>query len=326
MKTNNVFDGPDAVERFLSPENMAPLVLLPRELNPFHADGVKIYAKVYGATHVKMVTAYGMLQDAKVSGKLNGVHTLVEASSGNTIDALDFLKRFYGIKKLVAVVPFDLAGGKLDAIRLRGMGIEFHTGDGIAKAIELGKQKGWLNLNQYANPANPAAHKKWTGRHIFEQTEGLVSVVGVGLGTTGTGVGTSQELRERLGKDRITMVAAVCAPGTMIPGVRSIEGLKDISFDWRPWFDDIRDVTTVEAYTMSRNMFINGIMGGPSSGFALAALLKFLEHEKAGNKLDLHRRGPNNEVIAVFICPDLQHVYQEKYLTHMRLSDWKSGN
>jgi cysteine synthase A len=110
----------------------------------------------------------------------------------------------------------------------------------------------------------------------------------------------------------------------MIPGVRSLEGLKDVSLDWKPWCDDRQEITTIEAYTISRNMFIKGIMGGPSSGFALTALLKFLKNEKVASRLDAHRRGPSNEVIAVFVCPDLQHVYQEKYLTHMKLSDWKS--
>ena len=44
----NVFSGPDAIKDFLNPGNLPylPLVELPAALNPLHADGVRIQAKL----------------------------------------------------------------------------------------------------------------------------------------------------------------------------------------------------------------------------------------------------------------------------------------
>lgn len=46
--TNNVYKGPDSLRDYFDPDKqpMIPMVELPRNLNPFYEDGVRIYAKM----------------------------------------------------------------------------------------------------------------------------------------------------------------------------------------------------------------------------------------------------------------------------------------
>ncbi len=62
-------------------------------------------------------------------------------------------------------------------------------------------------------------------------------------------------------------------------------------------------------------------MGGPSSGFALAGLLRFLQERQATSGLDA-LRNEDGEVIATFICPDTPLPYLDKYSTHLDPSDF----
>ncbi len=62
----------------------------------------------------------------------------------------------------------------------------------IARAAEMGKRPGWTQLDQYRNPANPAAHYQTTGPEIWRQTDGQVTHFVAGLGTCGTITGTGR--------------------------------------------------------------------------------------------------------------------------------------
>jgi len=311
MKTN-VFANDDALKRLLSPDNVAPLIQLPEDLNPFYADGVEIWAKVYGGNqHIKLVTAIGMLESAQKLGKLNGVTTLVEASSGNMVHALHIVKDWFGIKEVIPVIPRDIAPGKLEVIRLLGMDPVFFKDNGVALAEELGKRPHHLNLNQYHNSANPTAHEKHTGPQIFDQTEGRVRIFAAGLGTTGTMEGVCRFLRAQLGT-KITTVGIVCKEGNPIPGIRSFKKLKEIGFSWKVWSDHLVEMTTPEAYLASLNMQKKGISAGPSSGAALQGLIDFLRKEKSSGKLDSYRNS-DGKIVTVFVCPDAWEKYIEKY-------------
>lgn len=62
----------------------------------------------------------------------------------------------------------------------------------IAKAEELGKEKGYFMPMQFDNPANPAIHEETTGKEILEAFGDDIPdafVAGVGTGGTLTGVG-----------------------------------------------------------------------------------------------------------------------------------------
>src|SRR3954449_9008960 len=117
-----VFEGSSSVRDFLDPDKNPPLPLveLPEDLNRFRGERVRVFAKIMyllPLLNIKSLPAMNMLLEAESNGKLEGVHTLVENSSGNTAFSLAVVARYFGISKVTAIVPWDIAPGKLDLLR-----------------------------------------------------------------------------------------------------------------------------------------------------------------------------------------------------------------
>jgi len=326
--TSGVFEGPSALKDFLNPENNPPLPLveLPEYLNPFSEMGIRIFAKLMyllPLLNIKCLPALNMLLEAEASGRLQDVETLVENSSGNTAFSLAVLARLFGISHITALVPWDIAPGKLDLLRLIGADPRLQKDSangptGIDLAREFGRDFGSFNPGQYHNDANPAAYEKWVAPQIWDQTKGKLTVFAAGLGTTGTLVGISRYLRRK--SPTVSVVGAICAPNSAVPGVRSESRLRPIGFDWRHAADAIVEVATRESFEQSLHLFRAGVMAGPSSGFALAGLLHFLEEQARTRTLD-KLRNADGDVYAVFICGDTPFPYLDKYSTHLDLSE-----
>jgi cysteine synthase len=324
MRTHesNVFSGPDSIEAFLSPERCppTPLVEFPQHLNPFLSKRIRIFAKLAYLSpllNIKYLPVFNMLLEAKREGLLEGVHTLVESSSGNTAFSLAVMAALFGIRRVFAYVPFDIAPGKLDMLRLIGVQPELKRGapdepSSIQQAKDAGNQPGYFCLAQYENQNNPAAFEKWLAPQIWEQTEGRMTVIATGLGTTGTMIGTTNYFRRCPRK--IAVVASKCAPNEAIPGVRSELKLREISFDWASTPDTIIEVSAKESFKRSLELCRSGMLAGPSSGFALAGLLHYLESRQ--EQID-ELRNEEGEVVAVFICADTPLPYLDKYSTYL---------
>lgn len=317
----NVFCGADALKRFLDPDQNppTPLVELPASLNPFAEQNVRIFAKLLyllPLLNLKSLPALTMLREA--ADKLEGVHTLVENSSGNMGFALTIMARLFGVRSVEAVVPIDIAPGKLELLRLAGADVHFAPPGlgGVAFARRAGTQPGFLNLDQYSNPANISAHAKWTADQVWSQTGGKLTLYAAGLGTTATALGAVQYFRENAHK--VTVLGVYVLPGSAVPGVRSIERLQEISFDWESEVPHRVGAGTKESYKRSLGLCRVGLLAGPSSGFALAGLLRFLsEHH------DLDRfRNSDGEVVASFICCDTPFPYLDKYSTILDPEDF----
>ncbi len=334
MKTykENVFSGGNSLNDFLHPNNEMPtaLVELPASINMFVADGVRIFAKTSFLAplfNIKQIAALNLLETAKSEGRLDGVHTLVESSSGNMALGLAVLAPQFGIQKVVAVVQRDLAPGKLEILRLFGVDIEFSdtekTGvSGIDKAKGLGSRDGWLNLAQYENDANPSSYEKYLAPQIWDQTDGEITVFCAGLGTTGTLIGSSRFFRKQSSN---VSIVGVLPEHDSVPGVRSSTRLKEVSFDWASVPDVTIKANTKNSFKKSLEMCRVGILAGPSSGMALSGLLEFIEtHKKSGTLDDI--RNSNNEVVAVFVSPDSALPYLEKYSTHLDSEDFVTVN
>ncbi len=328
----NVFSGSDAVKDFLNPDCNPPLPLVevPARLNPFVADGVRIFAKLMNflpLANVKSLPAYNMLLERERAGGLDSITSLIENSSGNTVFSLAVIGRLFGIPKTKAIVSHEVTRGKLQMLRFFGTEIMVNEepicpdpGDkesGIYKAKQIGKKKGWFNPGQYDNKANPQAHEKWTGPQIWEQTEGRVSVFCSGLGTTGTMVGTGGYLREKL--STIMRIGVARLPNNPVPGVRTPNLLREIAFDWRQATDHVEEVGTKESFERSLELCRAGIVAGPSSGFAFQGLLQFLFKQKEAGKLD-DIRNDDGEIVAVFVCPDSPFPYIDEYFEYLDTS------
>jgi cysteine synthase len=329
--SSGVFEGSRAVRDLLNPENSPPLPLveLPASLNPFGALRVRVFAKLMfllPLLNIKCLPALNMLLEAEAAGKLKDVDTLIENSSGNTAFSLTVLARIFGIPHVAALVPWDIAPGKLDLLRLIGadprLQRELASGpNGIDLAREYGRDHGNFNPGQYHNEANPAAYEKWVAPEIWDQTEGKLTLFTAGLGTTGTLVGVSRYLRRK--SPAPAVVGVICAPNSAVPGVRSESRLRPIGFDWRNAADAVVEVETKESFRQSLGLFRTGIMAGPSSGFALAGLLHFVETQVRRGTLD-DLRNSDGDVYAVFICGDTPFPYLDKYSTHLDLSEINS--
>ncbi len=317
----NVFCGQDAIRRFLDPDCNPPLPLveLPDWLNPFAEQRVRIFAKLMyllPLLNLKSLPALNMLRDA--SEKLEGVHTVVENSSGNTAFSLAIVARLFGIQSTKAIVPSDIAPGKLELLRLAGADVRFVSSDecGISLAKRMGERPGFLNLGQYSNPSNIAAHAKWTAQQMWEQTDGKLTIYCAGLGTTGTALGAVRFFKEKASS--ATVIGVYCLPESAVPGVRSAARLKDVAFDWRSETSYQVGAGTCESYKKSLDLCRAGLMAGPSSGFALAGLLRFL-----GNQTDLDEfRNSDDEVVAAFVCCDTPFPYLDKYSTVLGPADF----
>jgi cysteine synthase len=328
-RDSNVFEGPDSIREFLNPETCppSPLVELPDYLNPFRADDVRIFAKLAYLTpllNVKSIPALNMLLAAQANGQLEGVHTIVENSSGNTAFSLAPIAALFGIKRVLAFVPFDIAPGKLDMLRLAGVLPELKRGapgetSGIAEAREAGRRPGYFCTAQYDNDANPEAFEKWFAPEIWEQTRGKVTVFAAGLGSTGTMLGSARFFKRCSRK--VTTVASICAPNEAVPGVRSDVKLKEVCHDWTGSADAVMEVRAKKSFQRSMDLCRSGIVAGPSSGFTMDGLYQFLEVHKAKSDLD-KLRNEDGDVVAVFVCGDTPLPYLDKYSTYLDAAEF----
>jgi len=333
-KQLNVFSGPDAIKDFLNPGNLPylPLVELPAALNPFHADGVRIQAKLMNLMplgNVKAVPAYNMTMEKAKRGELDGVEQLVENSSGNTVFSLAIAARQFGVEETNAYVPAEISWNKL--LMLLFFGIhpivnkepqapsENDPASGVYKARKDGERPDTLNPGQYENPDNPKAHEKWTGPQIWQQTDGRLSLFCAGLGTTGTLIGTSTYLKRQ--NPDLPVVGVMRAKDQYVPGARTEKLLNLVDFDWRPHLDYIEVASSEVSYRLSMAMSRIGLMVGPTSGMALAGLLQHLEKEKDAGRLDA-LRNEDGEVLCVFPCPDGPLPYLDEYPKYVDRSEF----
>lgn len=329
----NVFSGPDAVQDFLNPGNHPnlPLVEIPPDLNPFAADKVRIYAKLMGMSplgNVKAFPAFNMIREKYLSGELQGVERIVENSSGNTVFSMALVARQFGVKRTQSYVPSEISWNKL--LMLLFFGIEpivnqepqnpgaADPQSGVAKARADGEADDAINPDQYSNADNPASHEKWTAPQIWEQTEGKIDIFCAGLGTTGTLIGNSKYLKSK--DPSVRVVGVMRAPDQYVPGVRTEKLLKLVGFEWKEHIDVVERIETAESYRVSLDLSRRGIVAGPSSGLALAGLLKHLDALKKSGDLDQLRKTDGGEITCVFPCPDGPMPYLDEYFKYVDAS------
>jgi cysteine synthase len=306
----------------------APLVLLPAPLNPFPAgERVQIFAKLMYLSptlNLKWAPAFEMLRGALESGGAREVHRIVEASSGNMAMALVQQCRAFGLSGVDSFVPADLAFVKKELLHLGGVRLTLCTDvpgepSAIERARGQGAESGFLNLGQYENPGNPEAHARWTAPGIWDQTQGKLTVFCAGMGTTGTLVGARNAFRS-LGP-QVQVVGCLCAPGNAVPGLRSEARLAEIRFDWQDGIHRV-EVETKESYRASLRLIRAGLLAGPSSGFALVGLLRFLESCRQDPERWESLRNGSGDIVATFICGDTPHLYIDKYSTILDAADF----
>jgi len=250
--------------------------------------GVQIFSKLEGQNpggSVKDRAAFGMINDALQSGKINKDSHLIEATSGNTGIALAMIAAIHEIS-ISLVMPESASSERIQTMKAYGAEVILTPAEGTIEysrkhALELAEKKGYHILNQFGNQANPNQHYKTTGPEIWNDTNGKITHFVSAMGTTGTIMGTSRFLKKQ--NSNIQIIGTQPKEGSRIPGIRrwSPEFLPKI-FDPKR-VDRIIDVNRDEAESTMKKMAKNeGLFVGISSGGAMAAALKLAAELEEG--------------------------------------------
>src|SRR5215475_4722231 len=275
---------------------------------------------------VKDRIGVAMLEAAEKAGKIRPGGTIIEGTSGNTGMGLALAAAIKGYQ-CIFTMPDKMSQEKIDALRALGAEVivtptqvEHHDPRSYhSVALRLSRDiPNSIFPNQYDNPANTEAHYRTTGPEIWEQTEGKITHVVIGVGTGGTITGVARFLKEKnpgirvIGVDPQGSIFAEMYRTGKKPQVQpyKVEGIGQDELPGNVDFsviDEIHAIPDKDAFTLTRQLArTEGIFAGGSAGSALYSALK--EAEKLTEK-DL----------VVVIIPDsgtryLSKIYNDNWM------------
>jgi cysteine synthase A len=236
---------------------------------------------------IKARIAKYMVERAEDEGLLRPGDTIVEATSGNTGNALSMVAAVKGYRMLV-VMPEGMSGERVAISRAFGAEVMevgyFHVNEALAKAKELGQEPGYFCPAQFESEWNVEENRIWLGPEILAQLpEGVVpDALVMGVGTGGTLIGVGQAFREV--NPRVKLFAMEPSESSTIMcgevGDHLIEGIADgfvpgIFQRHRDLVDTALTVDSEEAVEEMRRLARKcGLFVGPSSGANLIATRK----------------------------------------------------
>ncbi len=260
-----------------------------------------------------------MIDQAEAEGLLQPGGTIIEPTSGNTGVGLAIVaaQRGYRCK---FVVTDKVGPEKVDLLRAYGAEVivcpvavapedpasYYSTAERLVKETPNA-----FRPNQYANPANPAAHYATTGPEIWNQTDGRITHFVAGAGTGGTISGVGRYLKEQ--NPDVQIVAAdpegsVYSGGSGRPYL--VEGVGE---DFWPTtydpsvVDRVIPISDRDSFLMARTVSEReGLLIGGSCGTAVAAALQVAAEN-----------GPDD--LVVVLTPDsgrgyLTSVFDDKWM------------
>ena len=209
-----------------------------------------------------------MITAAETQGLLGNGRRIVEATSGNTGIALAMIAALKKIP-ITLLMPATATPERRAIMKAYGAEVILIEEGMVAARVEaqaMHDRGTHLQLNQFANPANPQMHYETTGPEVWADTEERVThFVSSSMGTTGTIMGTSRFLKEK--RDTIQIIGVQPEDGSKIPGIRRwpTEYLPKIYEPHR--VDKIIDVNEDDARRMTRRLAADeGLFVGLSSG------------------------------------------------------------
>lgn len=279
--------------------------------NRKHELGATVIAKLEyfnPAGSVKDRIALAMIDDAERRGVLKPHATLIEPTSGNTGVGLAFVAAARGYH-LILTMPETMSLERRNLLKALGAqlvltpGAEGMTG-AIKKAQELNEQiEGSVILQQFENPANPAAHVATTAEEIWRDTAGEVDIFVAGVGTGGTVSGVGKGLKSHNPAVKIVAVEPAGSPVLSggKPGPHQLQGI-GAGFVPKTYdasvVDEVIPVGDDDAIRTSRELTATeGMLVGISSGAAAWAATQ------------LARRPENRGKNIVVLLPDTGERY-----------------
>jgi cystathionine beta-synthase len=265
-----------------------------------------------------------MIEAAERAGLIGPGGILVEATAGNTGLGLALVaarKRY----RLVLVIPDKMSQEKVFHLRALGADVRMTRSD-VAKghpdyyqdmAERLAREMGGYYINQFGNPANPAAHENTTAPEIWRQMDGRLDAAVCGVGSGGTITGLSRYFARVA--PAVEIVLADPAGSVLTDYVKTgrvgqagswlVEGIGE---DFIPSIADLSRVR--HAYTISDEESLmtarallrdEGILAGSSSGTLVAAALRYCREQTTSKR------------VVTFVCDS-----GNKYLSKMFNDFW----
>ena len=249
---------------------------------------------------IKDRMAVRMIEDAERAGLLKPGGTIVEGTSGNTGMGLAIAAVVKGYK-CVFTTTDKQSKEKVDALKAFGAEVivcptnvepeDPRSYYSVSSRLEKEVPNAW-KANQYDNLSNSAAHYEQTAPEIWDQTDGQITHLVVGVGTGGTISGIGKFLKEKNPKIKVWGIdtygsvfkkykeTGVFDKHEIYPYIT--EGIgedflpRNVDFDV---IDHFEKVTDKDAAIMTRRIAREeGIWVGNSAGSALAGLLQLKDH------------------------------------------------
>ncbi len=282
-----------------------PLVKLNKLTKDVKATVVAKVETTNPGNSIKDRMALKMIEDAEKSGLLKPGGTLIEGTSGNTGMGLALACIIKGYR-LICVLNDKQSKEKMDILRAVGAEVivcptavdptDPRSYYSVSKRLATEIPNSWY-VNQYDNLSNTAAHYEQTGPEIWEQTDGKITHLLVGVGTGGTISGTGKYLKEKNPNIKIWGIdtygsvfkkykeTGIFDENEIYPYIT--EGIGEdilpanVNFDV---IDHFEKVTDKDAAVYTRRLAKEeGIFVGNSAGAAVGGLLQMKDELKEGD-------------------------------------------
>jgi cysteine synthase A len=245
---------------------------------------------------VKDRIGVGMIEAMEAEGKIGPGTTIIEPTSGNTGIGLAFVCASRGYR-LILTMPESMSIERRKMLAFLGAELVLTPKErGMPGAIEkaneiLATTENAVIPNQFANPGNPAIHRRTTAEEIWADTEGRVDVVVAGVGTGGTLTGCGEVLKARKPGLQVIAIEPEASP-VLSGGKHTPHPIQGIGAGFVPEILDtdlIDEVVTVgneSAVQTARELArLEGVPAGISSGAVVSAALEVAARPAMAGKL-----------------------------------------